>query len=120
MALVAGAEARVTPGVDATLRAGGLLEGFAAGPPGGARRLCLALNEDLPQLDVTPYLRDVVSARAFLCRRSVHEHQQQLHLNGCTCKLSAVPVGGAQGGWGCRLRRDASLIGDAIRELEII
>ena len=56
MALVAGAEPRVTPSRrDASRTAS--WRGFAAPrPPGDARRLCLALNEDLPQLDVTPYL----------------------------------------------------------------
>ena len=56
MALVAGAEPRVTPSRRDASRAASR-RGFAAPrPPGDARRLCLALNEDLPQLDVTPYL----------------------------------------------------------------
>ena len=57
MALVAGAEPRVTPSRRDASRAASR-RGFAAPrPPGDARRLCLALNEDLPQLDVTPYLQ---------------------------------------------------------------
>ena len=64
MPLVAGAEPRVTPSRrDASRTAS--RRGFAAPrPPGDARRLCLALDWDLPQSHVTPYLRITASVSA--------------------------------------------------------
>ena len=65
MALVAGAEPRVTPSRRDASREPSR-RGFAAPrPPGDAQRLCLALNEDLPQLDVTPYF---VATASFVAR----------------------------------------------------
>ena len=65
MALVAGAEPRVTPSRRDASREPSWRGFAAARPPGDARRLLLALNEDLPQLDVTPYL---LSDASFVAR----------------------------------------------------